>query len=241
MDAIRRKVMSELFLAPSVVLPMVAGASAWLVSWGLGGVTSLTVGGLVGILAGAGWMATRIIFQLDDITERTMRFAKEKARQEEEQRLDNLQDKLSQLGDHRAFDYLTILREQRNEFEELADQPSIQGRSHQVSGQVRQLFLAAVEQLERSYKLSELVERLRSNERREMQSRNEETLAEIKATIDSLTDAVEQFRRLSLREQDGDLSQLRDELDESLRVAHRTEERMREFEQSIRYDQHQKE
>ena len=241
MDAIRKKVLSELFLAPSVVLPIVAGASAWLVSWGSGGVTALTAAGLIGVLGGLGWMATRIIFQLDAITERTMRFAQEKAQREEEARIDRLAQKLGQLRDHRALDYLTILRESRREFQELAATPGMQARSLQVVGQVHQLFIAALEQLEQSYKLSEISDRLRTQERQEFAMRNEQALTEIKATADRLTLAVQQFRRLSLREQNGDLSELRDELDESLKVAHRTEERMRELEQNTGYDRHLKE
>ncbi|MDZ4849048.1 MAG: hypothetical protein SGI77_07120 [Pirellulaceae bacterium] len=238
MDAIRKKVMSELFLAPSAVLPIVAGVSAWLVSWGLGGVNFLTIGGLVGVLAGLGWMATRIIFQLDAITERTLRFSQEKSRREEEQRIEALAGQLKQLRDHRALDYLTILRESRREFEQVSGLPNMQGRSLQLVGQVHQLFLAAIEQLELSYKLSELSGRLMSEERQKVSARNEQTLAEIKTTADRLTVAVEQFRRLSLREQNADLGELRDELDESLKVAHRTEERMRELESSMGYDRH---
>ncbi len=241
MDAIRKKVMSELFLAPSVVLPIVAGASAWIVSWGLGGVTPLTIGGLVGVLAGVGWMGTRIIFQLDAITERTLRFAEEKATREVEGRIDMLVEKLGKLQDHRAIDYLTILRESRREFVQMAGQPGQQARSLQVVRQVHQLFWAAIEQLEQSYKLSELAERLRSKERQEIIARNEQNLAEIKATADRLTVAVDHFRRLSLREKRGELNELGEELDESLKVAHRTEERMRKIEKDIGYDRHLRE
>ncbi len=129
MDDIRKKVISELFLAPSVVLPMVAGASAWLMSWGLGGVTELTLAGLVGLLGGAGWMATRMIFQLDAITERTMRFAEAKERAEEEARIDRMAEKLAQLNDPRLLDYLTLLRQGRREFLDIADDPTMRGRS----------------------------------------------------------------------------------------------------------------
>jgi methyl-accepting chemotaxis protein len=86
-----------------------------------------------------------------------------------------------------------------------------------------------------------LATRLRSSERQEMVTRNEQNLAEIKATADRLTLAVEQFRRLSLRDQNGELNELREELDESLKVAHRAEERMRDIENNIGYDRHLRE
>ena len=63
----------------------------------------------------------------------------------------------------------------------------------------------------------------------------------VRAEADRLTGAVEQFRRLSLREQNGELSELGEELDESLKVANKTEERMREIEKSIGYDRHLRE
>ncbi len=54
MDPVKKKVISELFFAPSVVLPIVAGISAGLLSWAGGGINYLSGAAIVGILGGLG-------------------------------------------------------------------------------------------------------------------------------------------------------------------------------------------
>ena len=73
MDDLRKRILNEIFVAPSVVLPIAGGGTAWLLSWALGNVATLNLIGLVGVMVGIGWFATRFIFQLDAITEKAMR------------------------------------------------------------------------------------------------------------------------------------------------------------------------
>lgn len=236
MESVRNKVFNELFLAPSVVLPIVAGASAWLISWAVGGVGTLNLAGLVGVLGGLGWMATRVIFQVDTITERTLKKLAEKEAKEEELRLDQLAAKLRSDRDPRAADSLTLLREHRRQFEEIAKTPELQSQSLHVVSQFQQLFKAALEQLDESYKLSQLAEKLQSSKRAETMRQRSQLLDEVDETIRHMADAVDHFRQLEFREQNRDLNSLREELELSLQSARRAEERMREFERAHQPD-----
>ena len=236
MSDLRSRLASELIWAPSVVLPMVAGASAWLMSWAAGGVAVLTAAGLVGVLGGVGWFATRVIFFSDAIAAKIAREKAEKAIAAEEARLDDLQLRLRVDRDFRTKDYLTLLRTCRNDFEEFAKKPGIAFQTQEILSQVRELFWSAKDQLERSLKMIALAERLSGDQKKQVLEQREQVLEEIRISIEHMQSAVKHYQTIVQREKQTDLSSLRDELDESLRVAKRTEERMRELEGTIDYE-----
>ncbi|MFM7930422.1 MAG: hypothetical protein ACKO9Q_22170, partial [Pirellula sp.] len=90
MEELRKRILREIFVAPSVVLPIVGGASAWLLSWAGGGSDMLNLVGLAGVLGGIGWFATRFIFQLDGISQKAMHDLAKEALQKEENHLNEL-------------------------------------------------------------------------------------------------------------------------------------------------------
>jgi hypothetical protein len=233
---LRSRIASELLWAPSVVLPTVAGASAWLMSWAAGGVTLLNLVGLGAVIVGVGWMATRVIFFADDVAAKIVQQDAEKIIQAEEAKLDGLQFRLRSDRDYRTKDYLTLLRTCRSEFEEFAKQPGIAIQSLEIVKQVRQLFWSATDQLEQSLKMHELAERLSGEQRKNVLSQREQILEEIQISVEHMQSAVKHYQELMNKEQHSDLNTLRDELDASLRVAKRTEERMRELEGTTNYD-----
>jgi hypothetical protein len=137
-EALRKRILREIFIAPSVVLPVVGGASAWLLSWAGGGNDWLNLAGLVGVLGGVGWFATRFIFQLDGISEKAMQDLAEEALQKEEKHLNDLQKRLANDRDPRTEQYLILLRENRTELERIARTPGIELRSLEIVKQARQ-------------------------------------------------------------------------------------------------------
>ena len=236
MKDFRSRIASELLWAPSVALPLVAGVSAWLISWAVGGVAALNIAGLVLALGGIGWLATRVIFLTDDVAAKILRDDASNAIKAEEDKLDQLQFRLRSDRDYRTKDYLTLLRTCRTDFEEFAKKPGIVIQSQEIVKQVRQLFWSATEQLEHSLKLHALAERLSGDEKKKVQEQREGILGEIRVSIEHMQSAVKHYQEIMNMEQQNDLGSLRDELDASIRVAKRTEERMRELEGSIDYE-----
>lgn len=226
----RRRVLKELVFAPSVVLPIVGGLSAWLLSWAVDGVTALNLIGLVGVLGGLGWLGTRFVFLLDKIAEKLSEEDKAKLLKAEEDRLAEVLRKMRYDRDPRTDDYFMLLRKARDDFNELAEKPQMIVRGLELRSQVNALFWAAIEQLDRSYKVFELSEQLFGEERKNVIARREEILKDVRETVDHLQKAVKQLEQVNDKENSTDLSSLRDELDESLRIAARTEARMRELE-----------
>lgn len=236
MEAVQKKVLSDIFLAPSVTLPVVAGLICWGLSWAAGGVGVLAVAGTVAVAGGLVWMVGRTFLQLDKITARAGKALQDQIRQQEDERIENLLRNLRLDRDFRTKDYVTILREARAEFEKLADQPSIQARSLPIVGQVRQLFWSAISELEQSYKLFELSDRLVGDQRTELIAQREELLKQVNASAEKLKSAVVQFRRLYNQDNDVDIAALQDDLDVSIKIAARTEARMKELEKLGNYN-----
>lgn len=192
-------------------------------------------------------MVTRMIFKVEDITENVMQAELDKRMRDENEALDLLARQLRTDRDHRTQDYLTLLRSLRSEFEKSAQQPGVQIRSARVREQVSLVFGAAVDQLRQSFKLWELSENLVGDARKQVLDRREQTLQEIAITVERLEATVERYRQLMKTDQNVDLAQMREELEATMRIAQRTEERMREIEspqsdfESSKYESYNKE
>lgn len=229
LDPVKRKVISELFFAPSVVLPIVAGISAGLLSWAGGGVNYLSAAAVLGVLGGLGWMATRIIFKVEEITEAAMKLYESQRKQATETELDELANQLRQDGDARTQDYLTLLRSLREDFLQTSSQPGVQGRSSQLRDRVNEVFSAAVMRLRETVALAALMRKLDGPARRKIQAERDQLVDEIVRTVDQLRSTVREFEGMIQADNKADLTTLREELETSLDVAKRTEQRMREL------------
>lgn len=231
MDPVKRKVISEIFFAQSVVLPIVGGISAALLSWAAGGANYLNAAAVIGILGGLGWMATRFIFKVEQITEQALRVQLKKQIDAENKQFEQLMQELVNDGDPRTQDYLTLLRSLRDDFWTESNRPGIQQRSSQLRSQIGQVFDAAVSHLRDSLRLIRLASSLAGDARRKVMADREELLVEVSQTIDQMRQTIKEFREITKDEGRTNLTTLREELEASIRVAKRTEEVMREMEQ----------
>ena len=238
MEALRKRILREIFIAPSVVLPVVGGASAWLLSWAGGGNDWLNLAGLVGVLGGVGWFAIRFIFQLDGISEKAMQDLAEEALQKEEKHLNELQKRLANDRDPRTEQYLILLRENRTELERIARTPGIELRSLEIVKQARQLFWAASDQLDQSMKMYELAQKLNGSEKQGVLAQRERCLEEARESSEHLSDAIATFRQFADKTLERDMDTLQLELAESIRAAKRSEERMRELQNRPDYERY---
>lgn len=105
-------------------------------------------------------------------------------------------------------------------------------RSARIREQVGAIFHAAVEQLGNSHKLWELSENLGGEARRKVLVNREQVLQEVSATVDRLQAAITQIKEMIRQDKKVDLASMREELEATMRIARRTEEKMREIENS---------
>lgn len=223
MDEVKKKVLLDLFVSPWTLIPMVCGLSAWMISFGAGGDPTLNLIGLAGVLVGAGIQASRLIFGVERLTEQAYGYVTEKERAERNEQLDALAAELSQDDDWRTEESLKRLRALYSLFEQ---EPANSHAAITIREKVERLFHAAVRQLQRSYELWKKARRLPAGTQGPLMEQRKSAIDEVVETVNHLTRTVEQYQAFQLEESDDELSKLREELDATIEVARRAEDRI---------------
>ena len=236
MDKVKKKVLLDLFGSPGTVLPIVVGMSAWMLSWAVDGSTMLNLGGLVGVLGGVGFLATRLIFGLEKITENAFQYLNEQKREAQDQALDALETRLRGDDDPRTQTYLRNLRELYSNFQAELRDGRVAGIAGTVLEQVEKLFQAAVKHLEHSYHLWMTAGRMSGDARQALLDERERVVQEVQETVEHLSKAIEQFHSFRVKASEAELVKLREELDETMQVARRAEARLESFGTEKTYD-----
>jgi hypothetical protein len=231
----RRKVLMDLIAAPSTVIPAALGASSMLISLAADGNAAVwAFAGLSGLLASAGILATRWIYGADRIIQRAYESLNEQDRRAKDRELDELDRRLRTDKDPRPEKCLAELRAMYDGFQrDSAWSGGVGQRSAvEIANKVEKLFQACIISLRRSQDLWETATRMRTNEARDAAlAQRERLVEEIRQSVVQLAKTIDGVRSLAVqKEHDHDLSRIRQELDESLDVARRVEERMQSLE-----------
>ncbi len=232
---VRKKVLLDLFASPSSLIPIVGGLSALILSWALeGGVATTCLGlGMAGVLAGLGIFATRLILGLEDITSRAYEYLHTEKSKKQEEALDQLERKLRKDHDPRTQEGLRELRELYRTFVGDVKAGRITRATHEILEIVEDLFRTSVERLERSYELWESAREMSGPSKEKTLQQREEVVEDVILTIRHLDKTVAQCRNLATEKKRDTLGRLREELDEAIQVARRTEERMASWEREV--------
>lgn len=235
MDEVKKKVLLDLFVSPWTLVPMVGGLSAWMVSWGVGSNATLNLIGLAGVLVGVGIQASRLIWGVEELTERAHGYLTAQERAKLSEYLDDLATRLSRDDDWRTEESLKRLRALYAALDE--DDPPRGHAAIAIREQVEKIFQASVKQLERSYGLWEKARRLPKGTRGPLLEQRSEAIDEVVLTVNHLSQTVAQYHTFHSDDTDDGLSRLREELDATIEVARRADERMEHLESSPEYDE----
>jgi hypothetical protein len=231
-NTVRRRVLLRLLGSPVVLAPFVAGMTALTAMWATG--SRLTLGlfaGLAGLLTAAGTFLTRLILDDGATARAVLRELDEEDRRARQSALDNLDRQLVQADkDPRPETALRDLRALVNAFDEVAAQPDSVNLHAiiEVRSKVQELFEQSVRSIELTLKLGATANRLQTPAAREpILVQREKIIADVEAGIRQLGGTLAALQGLGAGSGNGpDLARLRDELDQSLQVARRVEERL---------------
>jgi uncharacterized protein len=225
MDDIKKKVYLDLFASPVTLLPVVGGLTALLASWALGGNTPLTFGGLASILGGVGLFASRLVFGLERLTEDAYQYVVQRHRRNKEESLSRLRQRLEQDDDPRTQALLGRLQRLYAELEESIEEGKISLAAHDVLERVDEMFHVCVDHLQQSFRVWEKSRKVSRRARQQLLQQREHLIAEVDASVEHLEHKLEQLNAMSLKKNKSQMSHLRAELDETIEVARRAENR----------------
>lgn len=235
-DAVRRKVWLDIFAAPTTLFPVAGGLTALMASWAIGGNSTLNFAGIAGVLGGIGILASRLILGLDKLTQDAYDYFVERQRSEQEHSLELLDEQLVKDRDSRTQNCLRELRHLYSRLKTKVDSGRITPGAYDVIEGIDNMFQACVKQLGHSLELWETAKTMRGPARETILQQRDELVEEICSTVIHLGKTVEQFHLVTTQKNREDLARLREELDESLEIARRVEERKSELGEDRQYD-----
>jgi len=238
---VRRKVLLDLFAAPSTLLPVVGGVGVLVLSWAIGGGPVLKMLGLAGILGGLGRAASRLIFGLEGITNNAYQYIHTQQRHGQEKALDRLDNRLRRDRDPRTQECLRQLRDLYGKFVGNVENGNVESgkinrSTHEILEVVEELFRNSVSQLEASYQLWQDSRTLGKAAKEKMLAQRDQVVEEVLDTIGHLDTTVQRFFAFTRKKNEDNLGRLQEELDEAIRVARRTEERMASWDNDLTAD-----
>lgn len=221
----RGRLWKRILLSPWVVLPAAVSCVAFWVGFPWIGLVAglVTAASFTGILS----------FRFDAM----QRSIESELRREQaiamEQSLDALAIRLRADRDYRTKDALNVARASRESFLKNMEQSELPIQSLELQKQFESLFDAFVEQLKRSFDLFEQADRLSGPSRDTILQQRETCVTEITEASSQLHKAAEHLGNVIRSRKETDLAPLQEELEASLRIAKRVEERLKEWDESI--------
>jgi len=229
---IRRKVFLRLLGHPAVVMPFVLGVTGCTAAWALDWPSALGWFAMVaGALTSAGAYFTRLILDNGKTASAVVTEMEQHAQQANKAALDDLDRRLVEAdNDARPESALRDLRALVRAMDDYAGKtdglhaPAVVD----VRSRVQQIFDSSVRSLEQTLQLGATAKQLRMAEaRKPLLEQREKIIADIQAGVTQLGATVAALQRLGTGAQSTrELARLRDELDQSLEIASRVEERL---------------
>ena len=234
---LRKKVLLGLLSSPLTLVPLLAGATLLGGAFALGRSAGMMLfSGLACVLGAAGVFLSRLLLGSEKHTQKAVEELQKEAAADHERRLDDLDRRLAVDQDPRTEATLRDLRAFEKAFRDGGTwMAKLNATSaFDIVNGVQELFEGCVKSLETSLELYNTAQSLRTPAaRKPLLERREEIVQDVQKSTEQLSRILVSIQTLAADEgSEAGLAQVRTELDESMAVAKKVEERMRSWQQS---------
>ena len=229
-----KRVMADIVSSPLVLMPFMVGSAAFASLFALGlkgsAAVAATLVGLAGLLGSAGTFLTQFILGRDTRVKQLIEASRDKAKRDKRKALDHFHHRLTMDGDERTETAMQDLRSLREAFRELDKIAPDLNRAmiEDIQQRSEELFQQCVSSLEKTLQLWKTAENLASEiARKPILEQREKLVGEVVQTVEHMSRTLASVQGITDRS-DGDarLHRLRGELDQSLEVAKKVEQRI---------------
>ncbi len=235
----RRRVLYRLANSPITLVPFAGGVAALVVGGIVLGSPLAAFGGVVGMLAGVGALATRFIMGNDKVAQLALEDLETQDARRREQELDRLERDLRRDGDPRTEQLLRDLRQLVRPFvgTQGGDVPLLEGTpaalSFDIGARAHDLFLECTRLLRQSLELWRTAQGVGTQAAAQpILDRREALVQRVREGVEQLGRSLATLQTLGAGpEGEDELERVRRELDESLDIARRVDEEMRSLAQ----------
>ncbi|PHR95259.1 MAG: hypothetical protein COA78_30550 [Blastopirellula sp.] len=226
---IQRKVLLDLFAHPGTVIPIALGMTGFLAYWAnILGSQGVLLGSTIAIVAGFAWLATKLVFNLEDITKNAYQQFQAAQHAEREIELDKLDAKLSTDGDSRTHTSLRQLRELYSNFQKDINKSALSTANILLVENIEELVKVCVGSLEKAYQRYEDLRSVGGEAREQIKNQREQLVLDVVATVQDISKTFDTFHSLATEDNDTELSRLRNEMHDIMSA---TQEAMQERDQ----------
>ena len=231
---IAKRVIADVVSSPMVIFPFMVGTAAFASLFALGLKGSAFLGamlvGLSGVLGSGGMFLTKMILGRDKRVKKIVEESREKAKKDKLKRLDHFHHRLTLDGDSRTEDSMQDLRSLRQAFSQLDKIAPDLNRAmiDEIQKRAEELFQQCVRSLEKSLQLWKTADSLASElAQKPIMEQREKLVGEVVGTVEHMSRTLAAVQGIT-KKSDGDarLQTLRGELDQSLEVAKKVEQRV---------------
>jgi hypothetical protein len=235
MSDLRSRVWRRLFGSKQFLIPAAIAVGAGCIAAISGGVwTAIAVA--FGLIA-AGGVVLKLASGAEQLEKAVLQDQTNEQRGQEDLRLNELQKRLRSDRDFRTKDCFHLASQARTDFLSLIQKAQGNFALLQFGQQFDQLFWATIEQLEHSLQLYEQADRLVDARRKAILAERERVVDDLIGAADRLRQVVDKIRSTATQDREVELSSLSKELDDSLEIAKRVDQRLRELESEPNRDE----
>ncbi len=231
---IAKRVIADILSSPMVVFPFMVGTAAFASLFALGLKGSAFLGamllGIAGTLGSVGMFFTKMVLGRDERVKKIVEQSRDKAKQAKRKELDHFHHRLTMDGDSRTEDAMQDLRSLRQAFSQLDKIAPDLNRAmiDEIQKRAEELFQQCVSSLEKSLQLWKTADSLASQAaRKPILEQREKLVGEVVGTVEHMSRTLASVQGITNKsEGDARLQKLRGELDQSLEVAKKVEQRV---------------